>query len=578
MKRKSLLLTSLLFTSLFASYSLSSCSNAVNVASASIKFNYNQDLVDVKINNEKETYNESDIISLDITVDSKYALDYVTLNEEKVSDIKSIKLDRGMNVISIYIKALENIQGSTNLRDFTFNKNSDETYSITGYYPSGNVPSILDIPSSYLGKKVKSIDFIIDSTGASLSNYSFSMIDEIHISENIETINAQAFMNTQSIKKYSVDENNKYFTSVGDCLFSKDQKTLISAPRNTNSDFKIPESTETIAKYAFYKNLNIINPVFNENLKVIEENAFEGCNSLRSVHLKNNVTTIKESAFKTCSVLDDVILSTSLTELNSYVFRDCGYLREIEIPGSVKKIHPWAFFNDLRLKNVTFNEGIEELLSSSFSYTGVKNVILPSTIRTLGSNCFTGCDYLENITLNEGLEEIGDYCFNIVKLLEKINIPSTVKTIGKGAFTACLSLTSFDVSSSNPNFASVDGVLFSKDLTSLIAYPSAKDVKEYTIPSTVTKLAFRCFNYVSNNPYEEVYECFSVEKVIIPTSVVTFENPFYGALLKNVTYLGNVDDFKALDTTYVYDGETYDWYSGSVFKTLHCLDGDITYE
>ena len=29
---------------------------------------------------------------------------------------------------------------------------------------------------------------------------------------------------------------------------------------------------------------------------------------------------------------------------------------------------------------------------------------------------------------------------------------------------------------------------------------------------------------------------------------------------------------------YVYEGETYDWYSGSVFKTLHCLDGDITYE
>ena len=42
MKRKSLLLTSLLFTSLFASYSLSSCSNAVSVASASIKLNYDQ--------------------------------------------------------------------------------------------------------------------------------------------------------------------------------------------------------------------------------------------------------------------------------------------------------------------------------------------------------------------------------------------------------------------------------------------------------------------------------------------------------------------------------------------------------
>ena len=131
MKRKSLLLTSLLFTSLFSSYLLISCLISVNLASASIKFNYNQDLVDVKIKNKKETYNESDVISLEITIDSKYALDYVTLNEEKVSDIKSIKLDRGMNVISIYIKALENNEGSTNLRDFTFNKNSDETYSIT---------------------------------------------------------------------------------------------------------------------------------------------------------------------------------------------------------------------------------------------------------------------------------------------------------------------------------------------------------------------------------------------------------------------------------------------------------------
>ena len=74
------------------------------------------------------------------------------------------------------------------------------------------------------------------------------------------------------------------------------------------------------------------------------------------------------------------------------------------------------------------------------------------------------------------------------------------------------------------------------------------------------------------------YEKLKREKVIIPTSVITFENPFYGALLKNVTYLGNINDFKALDTTYVYEGETYDWYSGSVFKTLHCLDGDIVYE
>ena len=55
-------------------------------------------------------------------------------------------------------------------------------------------------------------------------------------------------------------------------------------------------------------------------------------------------------------------------------------------------------------------------------------------------------------------------------------------------------------------------------------------------------------------------------------AVMTASN---GNMFNNMTI---VDDFKALDTTYVYEGETYDWYSGSVFKTLHCLDGDITYE
>ncbi len=573
MKRKNILLASILLSSLTFSSYLASCSE-VKVDTASLKFNFNSELVEVKVINEKDHYLENDIISLELTISNGYELNYVTLNDTKVENISNITLERGVNVISIYLKTVNQIEGSTNLRDFTFNKNSDDTYSIIGYYPSGNVPSRLDIPATYLNKKVKSIDFVTDSSGASLSNYSFSMIDEIHISENIESINPKAFMNTQSISKYSVDENNAKYKAIEDCLFTKDGKTLVSAPRNTVSNFKIPSNTITIGKYAFYKNLNIIYPEFNDSLEVIEENAFEGCNKLRTVNLKNNVTTIKESAFKTCSVLDNVKLSSSLTELNSYVFRDCSYLREIIVPGSVKTIHPWAFFNDLRLKDVTLCEGVEYLLDSSFSYTGVKNVVLPSSIISIGSNCFTGCDFLESVTLNEGLKEIGSYCFNIVKLLKEINIPATLETIGEGAFTACLSLTGFQVSASNSYFTSIDGVLFSKDLSTLVAYPSGKNIKEYTIPSTTETLGFRCFNYVSNNPYEESYDYYSLRKVTIPKSVKYFENPFFGALLESVNYEGTVSELEAIDKPIIYQGESYKCATGSAFSTIHCSDGD----
>ncbi len=74
-------------------------------------------------------------------------------------------------------------------------------------------------------------------------------------------------------------------------------------------------------------------------------------------------------------------------------------------------------------------------------------------------------------------------------------------------FLNCPSLRSIEVGENNPNYCSVNGVLFSKDKTTLILYPPAVG-DSYTIPDSVTSVGDYAF-----------LDCISLRSVTIPDSV-----------------------------------------------------------
>jgi hypothetical protein len=107
--------------------------------------------------------------------------------------------------------------------------------------------------------------------------------------------------------------------------------------------------------------------------------------------------------------------------------------------------------------------------------------------------------------------------------LTSVTIPSSVTSIEFLAFNNCGRLTSITVDSGNLNYARVGGVLFDKNLRTLIAYPDGKQATTYIIPSSVTAIT----GFAFNNGY--------LTNVTIPSSVTSIELGAFSGQCQNLT-------------------------------------------
>jgi len=106
------------------------------------------------------------------------------------------------------------------------------------------------------------------------------------------------------------------------------------------------------------------------------------------------------------------------------------------------------------------------------------SVSIPSSVKVIGNGAFSYCSSLSSIIIPNGVTEIGPNAFVSCTSLKSITIPSSATKIYSSAFSNCTGLTEINVDPSNPNYCSVDGVLYSKDKTELICVPLGKFAKE----------------------------------------------------------------------------------------------------
>lgn len=232
------------------------------------------------------------------------------------------------------------------------------------------------------------------------------------------------------------------------------------------------------------------------------------CSFINSVSISNGVTNIGGGAFYDCGVLTSVSIPESVTVIGVAAFVKCSSLVSITIPESVNDIEVYAFACCSSLVSITLPEALTSISNRAFwACNSLVSVILSDGLTSIGDFAFCSCVSLVSITFPYGLINIGDYAFSDCSSLVSIYIPNSVVSIGEGAFCNCLSLMEIAVDQNNPQYCSIDGVLFDKPCTTLMCFPCTKS-GDYLIPDGVTIIAGYAFCY-----------CNGLTSVTMPDSV-----------------------------------------------------------
>ena len=133
-----------------------------------------------------------------------------------------------------------------------------------------------------------------------------------------------------------------------------------------NATVTLPKNCKTVTNFRDSKIGTII---FNDNLKIISEFAFERCSQLKSLHIPASVTYINTRAFSECTGIESVEWEpgSRLTKISQMAFGNTS-ISEIRLPDNCKTIDAWAF-QVTPMRKVVLPRNFETISGSAFIST-----------------------------------------------------------------------------------------------------------------------------------------------------------------------------------------------------------------
>ncbi len=287
------------------------------------------------------------------------------------------------------------------------------------------------------------------------------------------------------------------------------------------------------------------------------------------------VTRIGYGAFYDCKSMESVELPQTLTYLGGYAFGACSNLTEITVPEGVASIGDYAFQDCRKLERVTLQEGVESIGDSAFRMSGVKEIVIPSTLVYVEEDAFDNCLvesvyiadlsawceitfenqyaqpmsasslYLNGVQVTEivlpkELTTVLDYAF-CGGQFDSVVLHENVRSIGRNAFYSC----------------GLKSLALPESVSAIGEYAFAhNDFETLVIPSRVTELAKDAFR-----------GCERLTSVTLPRGITRLGTfAFWNCVsLSEIVYLGTEAEWALV-------AKEYEWDHNVENYTVRCAD------
>jgi hypothetical protein len=320
------------------------------------------------------------------------------------------------------------------------------------------------------------------------------------------------------------------------------------------ASLKIPDTVTSIDNLAFADCTGLKHLVLPSKLEVLGTGVFSGCTGLTSVDVPQGTDSSGViSTFEGCTGLQHVNIGKGVADLGGRIFAGCTSLISVTMPASLASIGTDAFsgcgrftvFGDdgsyarefavdndapfTPFGDYVYTIGDDGLTITEYRGNG-PDLRIPATlgaypVTNLGEGAFYEHPELRSVAVPSGVRRIAVTAWRYLT-------PNSMDILTLGSFVECPNLSQITVETDNAFYSSEDGVLFTKDRTTVVLCPQGK-AGSYSVPSSVSAIGPSAFDGCSHLTHVAIpsgattigdyafAHCDGLSTVVIPKGVRT---------------------------------------------------------
>jgi len=354
----------------------------------------------------------------------------------------------------------------------------EDDYLVVGYV--GSTDQMVEIPSHHLGKEV---------VGINEHAFFNAEFESISIPKTLKFIEGNAFSYSDISTITIPDDSELESLDLG--AFNLSLVQFLYIPKNTVVDWNHSETQlrhfdihpehllyQSIQGIAYNKEITRIlsipekysdhQLVIPEGIEVIEPHTWNEEHEIETIYMPHSLKRIESYAFYQSKVEHVVFLGDSeLSKIGRYAFSESN-LKTFHIPDSVIDIEEGAFENS-HLEEIVFGVG--------------------SQLNSIGDFAFQNTQNLKTISIPQTVTNIGDWVF-YESAIEDITFLGIDFILNTSVLLFTRHLKTIQVREDHPYYQVVDHVLYDQDITALIHYPKQREQKTFVLPMTLRYIPF----------------------------------------------------------------------------------------